>query len=102
MLKVANATTVGEELFVTVQGDGPEEVGGYLARQMAYAERMKHGFETAGLSASGGPYPIDMTKQNEETKTAGKPLERGEMVEASKRPKDLAYQQVFKLVRGLR
>ena len=102
MLKVSSVATVGEELFVTIQGNGPEEVGSYQARQLAYQERMKHGFETAGLSNSGGPYPVDITKQNEETKTAGKPVERDGMVDISKRPHDLAYQQVFRLVRGIR
>jgi hypothetical protein len=97
--KVINAEIKGERLFVTLEGAGPEEVSNYAARKIAYEERMKHGFANAGIEADGGPYPVDMTKEDPDTKKPGRPLTHEDMADISKRPHDLGYRCVFRMTR---
>lgn len=56
--KIVAAEIIGEDLIVTVEGSDVEAVTSAEARQVAYRERLKHGFASAGISADGGPYPI--------------------------------------------
>lgn len=102
MLKVIHTEIKGEQLFVTVQGGGPEEVVSMEARKLAYAERMKHGFSNAGIEGYGGGFPVDMTKKaklEDGTEVQGKELDRNDMAEISTRPYDLAYNHVYRLTR---
>lgn len=98
-LKVLKAEVRGENLYITLEGSNPEEVSNYAARKLAYEARMQHGFANAGIEADGGTHPVDMTKEDPDTKTMGKVLVHADMPEISKRVKDLAYRSVFKLTR---
>ena len=103
-LSVVTTEERGENLFITLQGGSVEEVTNASARKFAYEQRSKYGFSNAGIEASGGPYPVDMTKKDPddgEGKRIGRPLGREDMIEISKRPKDLAYRHIFKLTRGI-
>jgi len=103
-LKIVGAEERGENLFITLEGNGVEEVTSANARKFAYDARGKYGFANAGIEATGGPYPVDKTKKDPEdqkNERMGRPLSREEMAEISGRKDDLAYRHVFKLTRGI-
>lgn len=92
MLRVIGHKIEGNALFVTVQGASVTEVTSADARKVAYEERHKHGFSNAGISNSGGPYPVNTQKDNTVV-----PSEEMRNVQ----PAALEYQVQFKLVPSL-
>jgi hypothetical protein len=101
-LKLVHSERQGEYLLLTLQGDNIEEVSNAAARQFAYAARHELGFSNAGLEGSGGPYPIDLTKDNPETPNhMGLPVPMQGMIEISKRVQDIGYRQLYRLTRSL-
>lgn len=79
---------------VIIQGDSVDELDSLKAKNMAFAERTKHGIGNAGISAISGPMAID-------GKT-GKPIPIDEMAKISEeRRDDIKYQRIFRLTQGL-
>lgn len=102
MLEFIDGKVVGEYLMITLQGKNPEEVNSAAARQFAYKERHKFGFSNAGIENAAGYYPVDLTKDNPETPDhKGLPLQATDMMDISKRVKDLGYRQTYRLTRSL-
>lgn len=101
-LKVVKIDKEPRVLWVTVRGDNIDEVNSLAARQLAYEERLNHGFENAGIEASGGSYPIDKTKLAEDGDAKdATPLTHKDMKEISTRPKDIIYEHLYKITRGI-
>lgn len=98
-LEVVKVEKEPRVLWVTVRGENLDELASLAARNLAYEERYKHGFENAGIETSGGSYPVDRTKLAEGKEAAL--LTHKDMVEISKRPKDIIYEHVFKITRGI-
>lgn len=94
MLEIKKLEIDGRSMWVTIQSDSIEEIHSLQARQMAYDERIKHGFTEAGIESYGGAYPMDKTK-------AELPNSAKEIQELGLHPERLAYQKVFKLTRAL-
>jgi hypothetical protein len=82
-----------DSLLVTVEGDNIDEVLSSGAKQVAYDERKNHGLHGAGISAAGGPFPIDVK--------TGNAVASSEMAEISKRLSDIKYRITFKLTQGM-
>ena len=79
---------------ITVQGDSVDELDSLQAKNMAYAQRTKHGMSSAGISAISGPMAIDAKTK--------KPIAIKEMAKISEERKDdIKYQRVFRLTAGL-
>lgn len=93
-IKVVDVKREGERLIVTIEGPDVESVTGPAARNMAYAERLKHGYHNAGLEAYGGPYPYDKLKEKDLAT-------HEEILEASQNQKDLVYRAQFRLTPGI-
>jgi hypothetical protein len=93
-LKVVFVTRDGDRLLVTIEGPDVETVTGPTARNLAYKERLNHGYNNAGLEAFGGPYPFDK-KNSKDLST------HEEIMDASNRMKDLVYRCQYRLTPGL-
>jgi hypothetical protein len=62
---------------------------------------LKYGYENAGIEGSGGSYPVDRKKIENDPKADPVPLTNADMVEISKRPTDIAYEHIYKITRGI-
>jgi len=93
-IKVVKVEREGERLIVTIEGPDVETVTGPAARNMAYKERLNHGYHNAGLEAYGGPYPHDK-KKDKDLST------HEEIVEASQNMQDLVYRAQYRLTPGI-
>jgi hypothetical protein len=89
---IVGAKAAGQYLDVTVQGAGVEELTSLAAQRIAFDERTKHGFESAGISSVGHPYPINLKDPDREI---------NDMSEFTKDRSNLAYRNVFRLMRGV-
>lgn len=100
-LTMVHGEVKGEYLYIVLQGPSVESVTSAAARQEAYGLRHKFGFGNAGLESIGGPYPVDLSKDNPETpEHKGLPVPYSEMKEISARPGDLAYRNTFRITRS--
>jgi hypothetical protein len=93
-LRVVSVTRDGDRLIVTLEGPNVERVTGPSARNLAYKERLNHGYHNAGLEAFGGPYPYDKAN-NKDLST------HEEILDASNRMKDMVYRAQFRLTPGI-
>lgn len=91
-------------LYITVEGASPDVVGSAEARKLAYAARLTHGFENAGIEALGGPYNVDGTEKAGEEQ-AIRPLVDAQRTAAAQAATDhvaaLVYRQQYKITRSL-
>ena len=102
MLEVISGKIEGEHLYITLQGHGCEEVGSAVARQAAYAARHKFGFSNAGIDTAGGPYVVDLSKDDpNHPGFKGVEVPISAMSEISQRQGDIGYRQVYRLTRSL-
>ena len=76
----------GEQLFITVEGATVTDVDSADAKAMAYAERNKHGFGSAGIESAGGSMVVD---------------DKGNILRTShiKAGEKVKYRRVFRLTR---
>ena len=93
-LRVMSVTRDGDRLLVTIEGPDVEMVTGSEARNLAYRERLNHGYNNAGLEAFGGPYPFDKAN-NKDLST------HEEIMGAAGRMQDLAYRCQYRLTPGI-
>jgi len=64
----------GGNLFVTIEGDGPEELSGYEAKMIAYNARFDYGFGNSGIDLFSGPFPVNASGEIDITpNTSNKP-----------------------------
>jgi hypothetical protein len=71
-----------------------DELNTLGAKNLAYAQRTKHGMADAGIEAMGGVLAID--------KRTGKPIATADMTRISdERPNDIVYHRVFRLLQTL-
>jgi len=101
MLKVVKVEKEPRVLWITVRGNNVEEVNSMQARALAYEERLKYGYENAGVEGSGGSYPVDKVKLEKNPEADAAPLTHADMVEISKRPGDILYEHIYKITRGI-
>ena len=104
MLTIVEVTKHQNMLYLTVEGESPELVSSPEARKLAYAARLEHGFENAGIEAIGGSYNVDGSEVPGEAQ-AIKPLvdeHRTKTAQAAtKKTAKLAYRQQYKITRSL-
>lgn len=101
-LSLISGKIEGEYLYITLQGDGCEEVNSASARQLAYTSRHKYGFGNAGIDTAGGPFVVDLAQDDPQNPgSKGREVLVKDMAEISKRKKDIGYRQVFRLTRSL-
>jgi hypothetical protein len=106
MLRIVDVQKHPNEMYVTVEGESPDRVSSPEARKLAYDERLKHGFENAGVEALGGPYNSNHYAQNPTpNEDAIAPLETEERTNlahtATAHGVALVYRQQFKIKRLL-
>jgi len=58
ILEVTPKDDDGQTLVLTVEGPTPDSVTSTEVRKVVYHERIKHGYETAGLDPLGSFYPV--------------------------------------------
>jgi hypothetical protein len=101
-LKVVGAKPVKQErapaglasLEVTLQANTVDELNTLEAKNMAYAERAKHGMSDAGIEAMGGAIAVD--------KKTGRPIATADMIKISEeRQDDIIYHRTFRLLQTL-
>jgi hypothetical protein len=81
-------------LEVTLQAGTVDELQTLDAKNLAYAQRAKHGMADAGIEAIGGAIAVD--------KRTGKPIATADMTRISnERPNDIVYQRTFRLLQTL-
>lgn len=102
-ITVKKAKVIGEELYVTLQSHKCDELIGSAMRQLAYAERIKHGFESGGIGSESTTYCVDLTQQDEDG-LPGKPVDptAKNMRELSSRKEEMGFETVVMIRRGLR
>jgi hypothetical protein len=101
-IEVVGHKKLDNELFVTVQGANVDEVTSTTARHLAYNERGKHGYETAGMEQVGGAYPVDHAKLLKGATEEDAVCDTGEkMKNISTRRGDLRYRQQFRFKRSI-
>lgn len=93
-LRVVSVTRDGDRLLVTIEGPDVETVTGPEARNLAYRERLNHGYNNAGLEAFGGPYPFDKAN-NKDLAT------HDDIMNAAKNMSNLSYRCQYRLTPGL-
>ena len=94
VLKVVAVTRDGDRLLGTIEGPNVEMVTDAAARNLAYKERLNHGYNNAGLEAFGGPYPYDKVNNKDLSS-------HEEIMDVSRRMKDLAYRCQYRLTPGI-
>ena len=94
LIKVVSVTRDGDRLLVTVEGPDVEMVTGPEARNLAYKERLNHGYNNAGLESFGGPYPFDK-KNNKDLAT------HDEVMAAAQNMQNLVYRCQYRLTPGI-
>jgi len=99
---VIGAKKEGNYLYVTVQAPSQEDAVSPAARKIAYNERDKHGFSSAGIEAFGGTVPVDLTEKDEEG-AVGKPLTVSDLKEMTSddHRQRIGYRSVYRLMRGI-
>ncbi len=101
-ISVVDVVKHPNELLVTIQGANVDEVTSSEGRRVAYDERGKHGFETAGMEPIGGAYPVDVAKLVKGAKADDAVLNTPvQMREISTRLKDLAYRHDYRFKRSI-
>lgn len=102
-VSVKKAKVVGEELYVTLQSHSCDDLIGSAARQLAYAERIKHGFESGGIGSESTTYCVDLSKADEDgLPGAPVPPDAKHMRELSNNRENMGFESVVMIRRGLR
>jgi len=101
-LTVVGAKKEGNYLYVTIQAPTQEEAVSAEARRMAYEERDKHGFSSAGIEAFGGTMPVNLMERDE-AGAVGRPITIDELRRFSQEDhrEKVGYRSVFRLMRGI-
>lgn len=98
-IKVIKVGKAGTNLFVTVMGPTMDSVSEGPARALAYEERLKHGFENAGIENAGVMFSVDIPAVIKEGAKALDQIPRDRIHLVSRA--DMGFCAIYKLTRGL-
>jgi hypothetical protein len=68
-MRIAGHKTEGGLLYITIEGDGIDQLKGPEAKWMAYNARFDYGFGNSGIEKYEGPIPVTVQEEGAPPRT---------------------------------